>query len=171
MRKLPILITICFIVAASVVSARAESQSNDPLANVRFLIGTWKCTSNMAAFRGMPAMTVPFTFTFSWGPDNASVHEAFTATHYEGHGFLGFDPQAKAFFEASADNYGDVTLLKSQNASAQGVTFVGTATMRGQTIDLRSQRTKLSDTHIKTVTEAMQDGTWKQIASDDCTKS
>ena len=154
-----------------IASAQRQTKPTDPFQNVRFLIGTWNCTSSMVAMSDMPASTIKGMLTFSWGPGNSSIHEMFSAPNYESHGFMGFDAANRRFYLSSVDNYGDVTSEVGQSASDNGITFVGTATMRGRSMQLRDRRTKVSDTHITSVGETMQGGTWKQVDSTDCTKT
>jgi hypothetical protein len=159
------------LVAAGAQAISAPQSPSDPLANIRFLVGTWSCTSNMAASGAEPARTVTGTLTISEGPDNGSLHETFVAPHYEWHGFLGYNPASKAFFSSGVDNYGNADSEIGQNPSATGITFVGTSTMQGRATQIRDNRSKLSDTKIRDVSEMLQGGTWRQTAQVECNKT
>jgi hypothetical protein len=141
-----------------------------PITKLQYLIGTWSCTTNVAASPTMAASTHQGTMMFSVEPSN-TVGFYLQSDIYSTGGYIGWVDAKKMWWSSSADNFGGVVSEAGPDSAGAGSTLTGTTLYQGQTIGSRDTITKISDTKYHDLYEIQNGGAWSMGAESTCTKT
>jgi hypothetical protein len=167
------LLTFCFVmgvVFASVPSSSAAApQLTGKMQGVQYLVGTWSCTTKVAATGNMPAASHKGTASFEIEPGN-TLSLDISSDRYSAAGFIGYVESKKLWWNTSSDNLGGVS-FESGSSSADSVSVsTGWWTYEGHQMPSRDTMTKTGTTKYEDRTELQRGGTWQTLADAVCTK-
>lgn len=139
------------------------------------LVGSWKCTGKAMGMGGEMRDTSG-TLQFSVDLDKwwikSTLTETKTKSPYKFESFVSYDPASKKWANVSIDNLGGYRALTSDGMKDNAVTWTGTSTAMGHTVQTKSVHTMVGDKDIK-IDESMSTDsgkTWVPTVAVECKK-
>jgi hypothetical protein len=154
---------------ASTGSAASKPALSGSMTKMQYLIGTWSCTTKVAASPSMAASTHQGTIMFSVEPSN-TVGYYLRSDMYSSGGYIGWMDSKKMWWSSSADNFGGVTNESGPDTGATS-TMIGTTVFQGQSMGSRDTITKISATKYRDLYETQKGAVWSMGADSSCTKT
>jgi hypothetical protein len=139
------------------------------------MVGTWKCTGKTMGMGGEMRPTEG-TLQFSVDLDKwwikASLTETKTKTPYKFESFVSYDPASKKWTQVSIDNIGGYRVLTSDGVKDNAVTWTGSTTAMGHTVQTKSVHTSVNDKDTKIDESMSMDNgkTWTPTVAVECKK-
>ncbi|HTJ46096.1 MAG TPA: DUF1579 family protein [Kofleriaceae bacterium] len=139
------------------------------------MVGTWKCTGKVGGPSGQMRDTSG-NLTFSVDLDKwwikASLTETKTKTPYKFESFVTYDTASKKWANVSIDNVGGYRVLTSDGMKDNAVTWTGTATAMGKSVQVKSVHTMVNDKDNKIDESISMDNgkTWMPTVAVECKK-
>ena len=153
MRSLAIVSSAFILMIAA--SARAASSDTAPalsgkMAALKYLIGTWSCTTKVPAYGKTPAQTVQAKSIYWIEPGNV-VGSYYSSKPYSSSGFYGWMESKKLWWNNNADVYGGTGILTGKDSASNVQVTTGTSWFQGKGAASRDTMTKNSDTSYSDV--------------------
>ena len=139
------------------------------------MVGTWKCTGKVGGPDGQMRDTsgnLQFSVDLDKWWIKASLTETKTKTPYKFESFVTFDPASKKWANVSIDNVGGYRVLTSDGMKDNTVTWTGTSTAMGHTVQTKSVHTMVNDKDNKIDESMSMDNgkTWVPTVAVECKK-
>ena len=167
------------IAAAVIVGASTRVYSSDAaqtpalsgkMAALKYLIGTWSCTTKIDAIGKTPASTVAGKQMFWIEPGNV-IGSYYSSKPYSSSGFMGWMAPKKLWWSNNADRFSGVIAETGKDSGSDVQSMAGTNWFQGQASTARDTMTKVSDTSFHDTFENVQGGKVVFRGTSSCTKS
>lgn len=173
MRKAIVIAAVSMFAIAALAAPGSSASAptftlSGPMTKMTYLLGTWSCTTKVAASPTMAASTHKGTIIFAAEPSN-TVGYYLLSDIYSSGGYIGWMASKKMWWSSSADNLGGVTNEAGPDGGATS-TMTGTTIFQGQSMGSRDTITKISDKKYRDLYETQKGDTWSMGADSTCTK-
>jgi len=167
------LLMLCLALSAAVCSVTASGaaapQLTGEMQDVQYLVGTWSCTTKVAAMGNMPKSSHKGTASFEVEPGN-TLSVDISADKYSATGFIGYSESKKLWWNSSTDNLGGVSFESGPSTAGAVSVSTGWWTYEGHQTPSRNTITKTSATKYDDLTELQRAGKWQMLAHAVCMK-
>jgi hypothetical protein len=142
------LVSSAFILMVA-ASAHAASSDSAPalsgkMAALKYLVGTWNCTTKVPAYGNMPAQTVQARNIYWIEPGNV-LGNYYSSKPFSSSGFIGWMASKNLWWNSNADVYGGTALLTGKDSAGNVHVMTGTSWSQGKATASRDTMTKNSD--------------------------
>jgi len=172
------LLFVCLALATTIAAAQEMPKPSPKLKELQYFVGTWTCKGDFLGAPNMgPAHPTTATVKGAWvlGGYWLEINyvENKTAKNpmpFAGRIFWGWDEGAKKFAAGSIDNMGEYSTETSDGWDGSKLTFEGPNHMGTMTFKVRDVFTKESAKQLMHTGEFDDNGTWKKLDEETCTK-
>jgi hypothetical protein len=171
---------IATIVAAAAililaVSPRAASSGaaltlSGKMTQLKYLVGTWTCTTKVAPIGKMKAQSIPGKSVY-WIEQGNVIANYYSSKPYSASGFLGWMDSKKLWWSDGSDIYGSVDFETGKNSDTNVQVMTGTNWSQGDVSTVRDTMTKTGDTSYSDSVQLTQNGKVIFQISSVCTKT
>jgi len=170
MKLRSISVLILFLLAGSVLAA------DNPLKTLDAMIGKFQCKGMAFASPMGPEHATTATVESKWvlggqwaGYTYAEKKTTANPKPFVVSGYMGYDPAMKKFVNGGVDNMGGYGTAQADGWMGDDLVFVGPYNGGGMTMNGRDTFTK-SANGLKHMYEVEENGTWKKMSQETCTR-
>ena len=146
-----------FIVGSSVASSDVAQAPvlTGKMADQKYLIGTWSCTTKLAATSNMPSQTIAARVVYWTEPQNV-IASYYNSKSYSASSYMGWMTAKKLWWSNGADMFGGIDFQTGKDSGTNVREMTGTSWYQGKASTTRDTVTKISDTTYQDAFEAIQ---------------
>jgi hypothetical protein len=173
MRIVTIIAAAAILILA--VSPRAASSGAAPtlsgkMTQLKYLVGTWTCTTKVAPMGNMKAQTIPGKSVY-WVEQGNVIATYYSSKPYSSSGFLGWMDSKKLWWSDGSDMYGSVDFETGKDSGTNVQVTTGTNWSQGDVSTARDTMTKIVDTRYSDSFQLTQNGKVLFQGTSACTKT
>jgi hypothetical protein len=140
------------------------------MTQLKYLVGTWTCTTKVASIGNMPAQTIPAKSVY-WIEQGNVIANYYSSKPYSSSGFFGWMGSKKLWWSDGSDIYGGVDFETGKDSGTNVHVMTGTNWSQGDVSAARDTMTKTSDTSYSDAFQLMKNGKLIFQGTSVCTKA
>jgi hypothetical protein len=163
------ILALAFVVSVPLY-ASAHERLRPALAPFQFMLGSWRCTSWVAATnQGAPRVDA-ITARYSVVGGGTGLDQDVVGPSYRSFAVFGYEASSKRIVTAAYANDGSYAHASSQGWAGNAITLNGSYQRGASGVDLRDILVKFTERRFTDTTEIRERGRWKTVANSDCSK-
>lgn len=164
-----VLVAGIVLVPVSRASSDAAPMLSGKMTQLKYLVGTWSCTTKVAAMGKTPAQIISAKSIYWVEPGNV-IGDYYSSKPFSSSGFIGWSNSKKLWWSNGADEYGSVDFETGKDSDTSVQVLTGTNWYQGVASQSRDTITKTSDSNYSDTFQLVQSGKVTFNGTSVCTK-